>query len=646
MTARAFAIALMLFLGFALPCVGQTAEEEEWQGEEIYQGAYTSAKDGSVYIQHRDETDWSELVLNMPVFEGDRVSSGEDGRAELTFTRNDKFRIWAGTTAEIRALNKSAAGLNLLVSVQAGTAHFSCAPGSWSAQLEIGTPWASIRSSSGGSARLDVEAAGTVWLTVREGEYEVIGQMRSVTVSAGMRIRVQPGEPAEDPWYVPTDEELDNFDLWINELDAPPPPPAAPSGGYEEAPPADTPDGAYEELAVYGSWMYVPDYGRCWRPTRISFGWAPYYHGYWQYNGRWGWMWISYDPWGWYPYHYGRWAFDPGYGWFWVPGRFWGPAWVWWFHTDGHIGWTPRHPRDRYHRHWDRDHRHGYDRDRDRGRGWDDWNGKPPINAMLDQENGFFVLPIDRLQRGEAAPIERRKFDDAAANEFKFADKPVDLKPWQDLRQFENSKKARLPINLGGAGQKPGIGRGTEQKQGIGHENDNRIAPVPPPSRGHGGDRGKPGTERISPPSQPRQPEPPKERIIPPSQQEQPNIIPPAQKEPPQQRIIPPVQKEPPQQRIIPPAKKEPPAVQQPVSPPTGNQRPPVQDKPRIGQQDQQRKPGERPANNVTKPKKPDEKPPVKNEKPAKADKPKKNADKVQDKEDDKEEEKPQLKAK
>ncbi len=101
--------------------------------------------------------------------------------------------------------------------------------------------------------------------------------------------------------------------------------------------------GFHGALAPYGTWVTVGNYGRCWRPARVSFGWQPYSNGRWLYTD-YGWTWASYDPWGEIPYHYGTWVYDPADGWVWVPGTVWGPAWVTWCSTDDFIGWAPLAP--------------------------------------------------------------------------------------------------------------------------------------------------------------------------------------------------------------------------------------------------------------------------------------------------------------
>lgn len=105
-----------------------------------------------------------------------------------------------------------------------------------------------------------------------------------------------------------------------------------------------------DALSPYGSWVEVPDYGRCWQPTVvvINRNWRPYAdRGRWIYTSS-GWYWQSDYSWGWAPFHYGRWHCDSRIGWVWVPGSTWGPAWVSWRYTDQYCGWAPLPPSAHY----------------------------------------------------------------------------------------------------------------------------------------------------------------------------------------------------------------------------------------------------------------------------------------------------------
>ena len=102
----------------------------------------------------------------------------------------------------------------------------------------------------------------------------------------------------------------------------------------------------YTALSPYGSWVEMPGYGWCWRPTVavVDTTWQPYAQG-----GRWvytdsGWYWQSSYSWGWAAFHYGNWYRSPACGWVWVPGYTWAPAWVTWRYTDDYCGWAPLPP--------------------------------------------------------------------------------------------------------------------------------------------------------------------------------------------------------------------------------------------------------------------------------------------------------------
>jgi Family of unknown function (DUF6600) len=84
-----------------------------------------------------------------------------------------------------------------------------------------------------------------------------------------------------------------------------------------------------------GVYVYVPAVDESWRPYTL---------GHWEYTNRYGWLWISEEPFGWATYHYGRWGFDEELGWFWVPATEWAPAWVSWRRSDNYVGWAPLPP--------------------------------------------------------------------------------------------------------------------------------------------------------------------------------------------------------------------------------------------------------------------------------------------------------------
>ena len=96
----------------------------------------------------------------------------------------------------------------------------------------------------------------------------------------------------------------------------------------------------YDRLSPYGDWVSLN--GRnVWVPARRPAQWQPYTQGHWAYTHRYGWMWVSAEPFGWATYHYGRWGHADNIGWYWVPGYRWAPAWVSWRRSDDYVAWSP-----------------------------------------------------------------------------------------------------------------------------------------------------------------------------------------------------------------------------------------------------------------------------------------------------------------
>ena len=104
-----------------------------------------------------------------------------------------------------------------------------------------------------------------------------------------------------------------------------------------------------ESLNSNGKWIGVGKYGRCWQPTNVASGWAPYTNGSFQNCDDCGATFVSDEPWAWACYHYGRWLkVSYGCGWAWVPGKVWAGSWVSWrrgkTESCSCIGWAPLPP--------------------------------------------------------------------------------------------------------------------------------------------------------------------------------------------------------------------------------------------------------------------------------------------------------------
>jgi hypothetical protein len=280
--------------------------------------------EGTAALSHAGEEEWLEAVLNLPVFEGDRLVLQEDSRVEVEFDEGSFLRLGPNTDLTIRRFTAEGLEIELML----GAVILRAASPGWTLHggeltMAIGEP---------GLYRLDADEAGGVHFAVRRGAAEVSGVL-SASLGGGQALSY---EDPERHWISQTYVK-DDLDFWSDRRDARTVArhSAAQLGGHYAG---------VHELDRHGDWGYHAPYGLVWWP-HVGYGWGPFRTGRWVHFSRWGWTWVSHEPWGWLPFHRGHWAFVPSFGrWCWVPGRLthWSPAAVHFFFGKGFVGWAPR----------------------------------------------------------------------------------------------------------------------------------------------------------------------------------------------------------------------------------------------------------------------------------------------------------------
>ncbi|MGB0000932.1 MAG: DUF6600 domain-containing protein [Candidatus Acidiferrales bacterium] len=336
----------------------QASQQEQQQQATTQPGvARVSWIRGDVSTQRGDNGEWVAAIVNTPISQGDRISTGDRSRAELQLDYADTLRISDRVTAKIATLTRS----QILLQVGEGLATYSVNRGA-QASSEIDTPNASVRPLGEGEFRILVNSDAETQVVVRRGSADISTPQGSTRVDAGQMITIA---GTDNPQYkVSQAPSRDDWDNWNSDRNRA----AANSEGSRNTNRYYT---GSQDLDPYGRWVTVPDYGRVWVPN-VAPGWAPYRAGRWLWQPYFGWTWVSYEPWGWAPYHYGRWL-PYGAGWAWWPGPVaaypayypvWAPAYVSFFGFGGgvgfgvgfgfgfgfgHVGWLPCGPGDWYH---------------------------------------------------------------------------------------------------------------------------------------------------------------------------------------------------------------------------------------------------------------------------------------------------------
>jgi len=308
---------------------------------------------GDAWLFDHENREWTRLLRNQTVGEGDRVRTDERGRIAL---RIGSTSIWVDERSDLE-LSQLDEGQTLL-------------------QLDRGDVAVRLRSPENAAETRLRTREGTA-LPEREGLYRVEQLDRGSKVYAFQgRIRFEWARSAA-PVVLGTGEQVE---LWW------PDGPRAERGplysdGFgdwvlaENREEGDRPVARYvspemtgaDDLDRYGRWETAPDYGTVWIPTTVvAADWAPYRYGRWVWSRHWGWTWVDDAPWGFAPFHYGRWV-SWGGRWCWAPGQYvhrpvYAPALVGWVGggsvsvgiTIGsrppppRFGWYPLAPREVY----------------------------------------------------------------------------------------------------------------------------------------------------------------------------------------------------------------------------------------------------------------------------------------------------------
>jgi len=339
----------------------QQPDGAQQQASDSAQGvARISLIHGAVSTQRGDSGDWAAAVLNAPVVSGDKVSTGDNSRAEVQLDYANILRLSNRSQATVATLTRN----QIQVQVAQGIVNYDVFKDG-EASAEIDTPNVAIHPSNrDGSFRIEVRPDGDTEIIVRRGEADISTPQGSTHLQQGQDAVIR-GSSTDAQYRTSTAPPRDEWDRWNSDRDH----------TIQSAQSWNHTNRYYtgsEDLDAYGHWGNVPDYGPVWYPS-VSVGWTPYRAGRWVWEPYWGWTWVSYEPWGWAPYHYGRW-FQYGGSWAWWPGPvgvgygygypyrpIWAPAYVSFFGFGGgvgfgfgfgSVGWLPIGPCDPFFPWW------------------------------------------------------------------------------------------------------------------------------------------------------------------------------------------------------------------------------------------------------------------------------------------------------
>jgi hypothetical protein len=293
--------------------------------------------DGEVSLQESGKKNWDRVDVNLPLQQQDRLRVERDSRLEIEVDDGSVIRLNEWSILTLSSLGEKDVRLDM----PSGQMILRTEGG---ADYLVATPAGQVAFDDNGLYRINSRPDDQVEVLVYYGKAEWRHESRKEKIERSQRLVISREYQAERAAM--SDE--DPFDVWSRKRDER----YVTSKAHRYLPNRNITAGA-ADLGIFGNWHYVSSYGYCWSPMGVSAGWAPYRDGYWRYTNRWGWTWVSSDPWGWLPYHYGRWFRHPHFGWLWYPDAYWGsafwsPALVRFSFGGGYVGWVPLAPGEAY----------------------------------------------------------------------------------------------------------------------------------------------------------------------------------------------------------------------------------------------------------------------------------------------------------
>jgi hypothetical protein len=275
-----------------------------------------SQVDGDVQIDRNTGQGYEKAFVNLPITQGVKLRSGNQGRAEVEFEDGSTLRITPGTVVEFSELARRDSGARASgVNLQTGTAYLNFKGDKSGQEFLLGFGPQKLSLTKSAHMRIEMKDADAT-LAVFKGEVKVEGAAGTVEVEKKHSATFDLG--GTNPYTLANSLEPDPYDEWDKQqekyhqqysLSA--------SNSYSPY--------AYgtSDLNYYGSFYSVPGYGMMWQPYLVGAGWDPFMNGAWMWYPGSGYAWVSAYPWGWTPYRYGSWTYLSAYGWFWQPGNSW-----------------------------------------------------------------------------------------------------------------------------------------------------------------------------------------------------------------------------------------------------------------------------------------------------------------------------------
>ena len=294
--------------------------------------ARLSYVEGDVALTQGNQILADPALVNTPVFEGTKIATKEDGRAELQFDDGTVARLSPNSSLKIMALHQEGNTGKAELMLESGLGYFELEGNTSSNQVSTRFGDSAVTGSGFTVIRVDLDNPPGEIAVFTGNVHLERGTYLSLDLHGGESVALNGADPNQ--YNLSETIEPDSWDAWNadrdQELNSQETARTAATGSQ---PNSSNP--AWGDLDANGNWYNVPGQGYVWSPNEASNeGWDPYGCGNWVWTPQFGYVWVSCESWGYLPYTTGYWNYYDGFGWGWMPGY----GYPWWF--TGGWGWN------------------------------------------------------------------------------------------------------------------------------------------------------------------------------------------------------------------------------------------------------------------------------------------------------------------
>src|SRR5580704_15154865 len=266
---------------------------------------------GDVRIDRNTGQGYEKAFLNLPITQGMKIQTGDNGRAALELEDGSTFRLAPNSVLEVPQLSLRDSGAKVSTfHLQEGTAYVNFLG---ARDSEVTLTFARETVSVNQTAHLRVEMGDTdAEVAVFKGAVQIVAPSGAIEVGKGKSASF---DLINDHHQLTSEIEDEPYDSWDKQ-----------QGQFQQeyssksyASYSPYPYGT-SDLNYYGSFFNAPGYGSVWQPYFAGVGWDPFMNGAWAFYPGSGYGWVSAYARGWTPYHSGNWVYLPTGAWGWQPG--------------------------------------------------------------------------------------------------------------------------------------------------------------------------------------------------------------------------------------------------------------------------------------------------------------------------------------